>query len=197
MEAPPFGTGGEGMTLRELFRKVMVVLDEMDGNDSEGLGNFADYAEKIYEAAESCQREVAVYGVPIPSQGILPVVERNISLPEDCFRVLRVEQGEKALGFDQVREKVLLLPEGTEGDVVVWFYAYPPSITKETPLDTILTVSLAGQEAMVYGIAAMLTINDEPDLYVTYMERYNGLLTLLQQMRERNQTAKMQGGVAI
>ena len=48
---------------------------------------------------------------------------------------------------------------------------------------------------MVYGICAGLCINDEPELYSTYMQRYNGLIDSMITRKNNMVRATVVGGM--
>lgn len=180
------------MTLKKVLEKVMVALDEAE---SENLSlNMADYKNKIYECVDSCQRELAVF-----IDNILKTAEITVSggaaiLPDDCFDINALYKGERQVSYERVTEKQML---AADGSYTLRYSAYPQRVNKNTSLEYELEVSKEAQEALIYGVCAGLCINDEPELYAVYMDRYNGLCQGITERKMRYPKASVRGGVRL
>ena len=173
------------MTLKDIFNKVAVAMDEVD---------LSDYMQKIYECADSVQREIAVFALPIVKHVVLKAQWGRIELPDDCYEPLALAVGNTKIRYTSTEDGFLLCKDG-EYDLK--YNAYPTQITPKTPLSTNLDIAKEGSQAMVYGICAGLCINDEPELYSAYMDRYNGILDAIITRKNRYPYAKITGGVGL
>ena len=72
---------------------------------------------------------------------------------------------------------------------------YLVKFDENTDLQEKPQISEEAQEAMVYGICAGLCINDEPELYSTYMQRYNGLIDSMITRKNNMVRATVVGGI--
>jgi len=171
------------MTLKDIFNKVAVAMDEVD---------LSDYMQKIYECADSVQREVAVFASPIIKHVLLKAEHGRLELPANCYEPLALAVGNARIRYTNTGDGFLICKDG-EYDLK--YNAYPLKITDKTPLSTNLDITKEGAEAMVYGICAGLCINDEPELYSAYMDRYNGILDAIVSRKNRYPYAEVTGGV--
>lgn len=180
------------MTLKEVFEKVMVALDEAE---SDSLStNMEDYKNKIYDIVDSCQRELAAF-----IDNILKVTDITVTggaglLPEDCFEIRGLYNGNSQTGYERVTQGQIL---ATDGSYRLRYAAYPQRINKTTSLLYELEISREAQEALIYGVCAGLCINDEPELYSTYMDRYNGICQSITERQMKYPKARITGGVSI
>ena len=181
------------MTWEDIFNKVIVALDEAESTSLQT--NLEDYKNKIYECADSCQRELAAFASQIKKRAEVESIDGIIDLPENCYEPLGLFDSEgKRVSF-KVYEKNKL--EAEDGTYSLLFNAYPARFTKDTDLKSSPETSEEAQEALVYGTCAEICINDEPELYSIYMSRYNGLVDLIVQRREQRPTATISGGIRL
>ena len=101
--------------------------------------------------------------------------------------------------FVLIKPDILRIADGT---YYVMYNKYPTKISavqgdEESIGEIELEISKEAQEAMVYGVCALLCINDEPELYNTYMSRYTAYMTNIISRREQKPKANIRGGVAI
>ena len=173
------------MTVREMIGKVMAALDEADNEILEK--NVGDYENKIYTVIDSVQRELAAALEDIEKSAVLTVTGGEAALPEDCFTVQYLSREE-----DWVYGKTVY---GEDGACSIRYTAYPTPITRQTDPDGELEISKQAQEAMVYGVCAGLCINDEPDLYPVYLERYQSMASAILRQRQETTRGRIVGGV--
>jgi len=181
------------MTWEDIFKKVIVALDEAENGTLQT--NMADYKNKIYECADSCQRELATFVSPIIKRKMVESVNGEIALPEDCYEVLKlIGEGEKRVSFKDNGDRTV---EAESGEYIMKYNAYPKRVTDETALTEKPEISEEAQEALVYGICAGLCINDEPELYSTYVARYNGLIDAITARRNQYPRISVYGGIRL
>ena len=122
-------------------------------------------------------------------------------LPEDLYELITIMKMDYSTAdFTLVRSGIVRIPDG---EYYVMYNKYPKSISaaSDTEANAIqemeLEISKDAQEAMVYGVCALLCINDEPDLYNTYMSRYTVYMTNILNRKEQKPKCAVRGGVAI
>lgn len=186
------------MNVKEMMGKVMVALDEVTSFDL--TANLEDYRYKIYEAMDSTQRELATMVSPILTSKLIEVKGNRLVLPDDLYELITImrEDYDRA-DFRYIKPDTLLIDDGK---YYVAYNRYPQEISAtgltEAEIERIeLEINKEAQEAMVYGTCALLCINDEPDLYNTYMSRYTAYMTNIINRREQKPKASVRGGVGI
>lgn len=181
------------MTWEEVFKKVVVMLDEAESTVLKT--NMEDYKNKIYECADSCQRELAVFVSHIVKRRMTESIKGEIKLPEDCYEVLSlVDSDGNRASFEDCGEGIL---SAESGEYIMKYNAYPKRFTESTELSERPEISEEAQEAMVYGICAGLCINDEPELYSTYMARYNGMIDTIISRKNQYPRVSIKGGIRL
>lgn len=187
------------MKVKDLMGKVMVALDEAASFNF--TDNLDDYKYKIYEAIDSTQRELATICNPIFETKEVTAENGMLVLPEDLYELITIMKKDySAAEFALVRPGYVRI---SDGDYYVMYNKYPKIISaaNETEAKAIqemeLEISKDAQEAMVYGVCALLCINDEPDLYNTYMSRYTNYMTNIINRKEQKPKCIVRGGVAI
>ena len=86
------------------------------------------------------------------------------------------------------------MPDGT---YTVEYNAVPATITADT-LDTYeLQIDEDGCEALIYGVCALICINDEPDLYAIYVNSYNVAKQNIVERRQTHSFCTVSGGIDI
>lgn len=186
------------MNVKELMGKVMVALDEVTSFNL--TANLEDYRYKIYEAIDSTQRELATIVSPIIETKEIEAENGCLVLPDDLYELIAImQENYERADFKYIKPNTLLIDDGK---YFVMYNRYPtvinvPDRTEEETGQTELEISREAQEAMIYGVCALLCINDEPDLYNTYMSRYTTYMTNIINRREQKPKATIRGGVAI
>lgn len=178
------------MTIKDMIDKCLVALDEVSSaNLQENIG---DYEHKLPPIMDSVQRELAVLCRGIESEEELLTENGSAALPELCYEVQELLDEAGAPVTFACYGRRLYCPDG---NYTIRYLAYPTPITALTPGSTELEIEKDAQEAMVFGVCAGLCINDEPDLYVTYLNRYQVFINnILSRINERA-TAAIDGGV--
>ena len=186
------------MKVKDMMGKVMVALDEVTSFDL--VANLEDYRFKIYEAMDSTQRELATMASPIVETKEIIVEEGAFIFPEDLYELITImKEDYSPASFDYIRPDILRIDNGK---YYVMYNRYPKILTAtqgtaEEIGEIELEISKEAQEAMIYGTCALLCINDEPDLYNTYMSRYTAYMTNIINRKEQKPKAVVRGGVAI
>lgn len=185
------------MTINQIIEKIMVALDEVTSSNL--LANQAEYIDKIIPLIDSVQREIATVIKPIKKFSDLVSVSKKIDVPTDCYELLKVYDADmKALSYGVYNNKIYLTDESiTDGTFTLFYNKYPNTINASTVKTTELEIDKETQEALVYGVCAKLTINDEPELYNTYRDEYNTMLSNIQARAISGATARLVGGLDI
>ena len=180
------------MTLEKVLQKVMVALDEAEGNSLSA--NMTDYKTKIYECIDSCQRELAIFVNEILKREKITVIDGIRDLPLDCFEIKSLRDGNKRISYSKIPVNSITAPDGEYSLV---YAAYPQKIDETTALAYNLEISPEASEALIYGVCAGLCINDEPELYSTYMDRYGGMCRSITERKEKYPKGEITGGVRL
>lgn len=181
------------MTWEEIFKKVIVALDEAESTTLQT--NMTDYKNKIYECADSCQRELAVFVSPVIKRKLVECTDGEIKLSDDCYEVLcLINTDDRKVSFENNGDGSL---SAEDGEYIMKYNAYPKRFTDSTALTEKPEINEEAQEALVYGICAGLCINDEPELYSTYMARYNGLIDTIIARKNQYPRVKVYGGMRL
>ncbi len=175
----------------------MVALDEVSSPNL--LINEDEYIDKIFPLIDSVQREIATIAKPIKKYLDVVSINKRIDMPPDCYELLKVYDSRmKPVSFDTYGSKIFIMDDTlSDGTFTLYYNKYPDTINANTPRAIELEVSKECQEALVYGVCAGLTINDEPELYDTYMDKYNVMLANIQLRMQNGATAKLVGGLKI
>ena len=179
------------MTWETIFKKVIVALDEAESNTLQQ--NMADYKNEIYECADSCQREISAFAKEIIKYKKIKVENKRADLPDDCYEAICLfDEDDNRVSFTDLGDGRI---KTEDGSYVLKYYAYSERFDENTALQEKPQISEEAQEAMVYGICAGLCINDEPELYSTYMQRYNGLIDSMITRKNNMVRATVVGGM--
>jgi len=184
------------MTIDEVIGKAMVLLDEVTSSNL--TANAADYINKIFPSIDTIQTEIATNVKPIEKYLTVESENKRIDQPADCFQMLKVYNEDfSPIRFLHYNKKIFLIDEKEDGTFTLYYNKYPTKITNDTARTTELEIDADCQEALVYGVAANLCINDEPELYDTYIDRYNIMLANITTRMQNNTTARIVGGIRI
>ena len=186
------------MKVKEMMGKVMVALDEVTSFDL--TANLEDYRYKIYEAMDSTQEELATMVSPIFKTVKITVENGYITLPEDMYELISIlEENYNKADYTVITPEIIRI---ADGEYYITYNKHPAKIsatdgTEEEIGNMELEISREAQEAMIYGVCALLCINDEPDLYNTYMSRYTSYMSNIINRKEQRPKASIKGGVAV
>lgn len=187
------------MKVKDMIGKVMVALDEAGSFSL--TENLEDYRYKIYEAMDSTQRELATICNPIFETKEVTAENGKLILPEDLYELITIMNTDYSTAdFTLVRPGEVRI---ADGDYYIMYNRYPKKISvandaeERATQEMELEISKDAQEAMIYGVCAFLCINDEPDLYNTYMSRYTVYMTNIINRKEQKPKCSVRGGVAI
>jgi len=184
------------MNIIDIIGKIMVAMDEVE--TSSLLANSADYINKIYPLIDSIQTEIATTVKPIKKYITLDSVNKKIEEPADCYEFLKVYDTDMSpINFLHFNKTIHLIDEDEDGTFTLYYNKYPLSIDKDTPNNYQLEIDKECQEALVYGVAAGLCINDEPELYQDYAARYKEMLTNILANIQNKPVARLVGGLRI
>lgn len=179
------------MTLKDAKEKVMVALDEVESSDL--LQNVEDYENKLPDIFDSVQRELAMYCKPVEKWADMEIVNGYAGIPSDCYEFKRLYLNNKAVSFDEMDKKIY----ADDGIYKGYYYAYPSVIDEKTEDEYEFEIDADAQEAMIYGVCAGLCINDDPEAYDVYLERYNTCVANIEERKKSQAKAKIIGGVTL
>lgn len=181
------------MNINDVIGKVMVKLDEVTSSNL--LANQGDYIYKIPASIDTIQNEIATNIKPIEKYISLDSINKKIDIPVDCFKLLKVYDTDLSPVNFLIHNNKIHLDE--DGAFTLYYNKYPEKITNDTPNTTELEIDKDCQEALVYGVAAELCINDEPELYDTYFDRYQNMLATIIARMQSETTARIVGGLRL
>lgn len=181
------------MDLNEVMGKIMVALDEVSSFNL--TADMGDYEFKMYEAIDSTQRELACLCSPIEKVSNLTAQDGVLVLPDDLYELLGIyDHNYKRVGFKKIERDKVLIDDGT---YIVKFNRYPTAINNSTPLSFELEIDKDAQEALIYGVCALLCINDDPEAYNTYIGRYTAYINSILSRKALRPNIVIEGGVDI
>lgn len=170
------------MTISEARDKVLHLFDDETTT--------TDYEARIYAMMDSVQTEILSTVKPVKKMADVTAIDGVITLPENCFEVVSVLTDELApVAKRDIGDNRLQV--GADGGYKLEYYAYAPPITG---LDSEFSISQECQEALIYGVAAALTIDES--MYDVYNAKYNNMLANIYNRRaERAHVTIMKRGV--
>lgn len=171
------------MTLKTVKDKILALLDESAGSDILPL---------LYKQIDSVQREIACLVKELERVTKITVTEKQLVIPETygLYEIIRVTD---EAGCDQSYMYIngtLYIPNGT---YYLFYNIYPDTITETTPDNTPMQISDECCEALVYGVATALSL-DDVSLYDTLLSKYNNILVNIQNRVFQNTIADVKGG---
>lgn len=179
------------MTYKDAKEKVMVALDDVESSDL--LQNIEDYKNKLPDIFDSVQREIAVFYKPIEKYEQIIVNNGIANVPNDCYEFKRLYKGIVPISFKELNKKIY----AEDGEYTAYYYAYPTVIDSETEEDFEFEISPDAQEAMIYGVCAGLCINDDPEAYDVYLEKYNNYIANIENRKNTEPKIRIVGGIRI
>ena len=180
------------MNLLEAMGKVMVNLDEVSSKDL--TADMVDYENRIYEVFDSVQKEIAVISQSIiKKENFTTNGNGEFTIPDLCINIIGVSDlNNRNLKYTEIGNTIYDLPVNSE--VLIKYVSYPEKIDFDTPKTYEFEIPVIFQEPMIYGVCAGLCINDEPELYTTYLDRYN---VYMSNLLTQNKKANILGGVKL
>lgn len=183
------------MTVIDVVGKVMVIMDEVTSTNL--TANSADYINKIYPLIDTVQKEI-IKVKPIKKYLTIESVNKRIDEPADCYEFLKVYDTDMTpINYLHYNKKIFMIDADEDGTFTLYYNKYPEKIDGSTLDSYELEIDKECQEALVYGVAAGLSINDEPDLYKIYDDKYNSELAKISARMQNNTTARLVGGLRI
>lgn len=179
------------LTLGEAKRKIMIELDE--SGESSVLENIEDYEVKLPDIFNTVQRELAMFCKPV-EKIVKIVVENGFCVkPDDCYVVKAVCRGNERVSFRVVANRIIT----DDGEYEMVYESLPENIDESTEDDYEFEIDEDCQEAMIHGVCAQICINDEPELYQTYFERYNLAIANITDKWNKSSKLSFSGGVCL
>ena len=177
------------MTLGEAKRKIMIELDE--SGEGSALENINDYAVKLPDIFNTVIKELAMFCKPVEKVMDIVVEDGYYTKPEDCYVVKAIYKNNKRATFSIVADRIII----DNGEYKMLYEALPANIDEETDDEYEFEIDVDCQEAMIHGVCAQLCINDEPELYQTYFERYNLAIANINDKLNKSSKLTFVGGV--
>lgn len=167
----------------------MIELDE--SGEGSALENIADYAVKLPDIFNTVQKELAMFCKPIEKIATITVENGYVTKPEDCYNVKYIAKYGVKRDFRIVANRIV----ADDGEYEMVYEALPQNIDDMTPDDYEFEIDVDCQEAMIHGVCAQICINDEPELYQTYFERYNLAIANINDKLNKSSKLSFSGGV--
>lgn len=177
------------MTLGEAKRKIMIELDE--SGEGSALENINDYAVKLPDIFNTVIKELAMFCKPVEKVMDIVVEDGYYTKPEDCYVVKAIYKDNKRITFSIVADRIIT----DNGEYKMLYEALPDNIDENTDDDYEFEIDVDCQEAMIHGVCAQICINDEPELYQTYFERYNLAIANINDKLNKSSKLTFVGGV--
>ena len=177
------------MTLGEAKRKIMIELDE--SGEGSALENINDYAVKLPDIFNTVQKELAMFCKPVEKVIDIEVENNYYVEPDDCYVVKAIYKGTERMTFARVADVIKI----DNGIYKMVYEAIPANIDENTEDDYEFEIDVDCQEAMIHGVCAQICINDEPELYQTYFERYNLAIANINDKLNKSTKLTFVGGV--
>jgi len=129
---------------------------------------------------------VALYSATFPLDSDVPLYDDYIAktLPADFYNIDYILTGDNndyrpLIDFVVEGRTILMIPFNTNGEVRVFYWAYPTAIS-DTTLDTItLDIEDDAIDALVYGVALELVDETSSELYQRIKSKYDFYLSTL------------------
>lgn len=179
------------MTLEEAKRKVMIELDE--SGEITVLENIDDYIAKLPDIINTVQKELAMFCKEIETESNITIANGYANKPTDCYIVNALVQDDTECDFRELGRRIY----AENGDYTLRYQKLPDDIDDTTPDTYEFEIDKDAQEAMIHGICAQICINDEPELYQTYFERYNLAIANIQDKMAKTTKLRFSGGVSL
>ena len=181
--------GVNNLTLEEAKRKIMIELDE--SGEASALENITDYEVKLPDIINTVQKELAMFCKPVEKIATITVENGYAMKPEDCYNVKYIAKYGVKRDFRIVANRIV----ADDGEYEMVYEALPQNIDDMTPDDYEFEIDVDCQEAMIHGVCAQICINDEPELYQTYFERYNLAIANINDKLNKSSKLSFSGGV--
>lgn len=185
------------MTLKDMKQKALRLIEEIA--EGEKLTNDPDIEEKINDVINQIQFELARIKKKLVHEE-QEVVEGQILdlLSIENFyqlKVIRMTDEDGDAGSYELMDNLVMF--NNTGTAHIFYYVYPPAITKETTDDYKFELTMDVLEIMPYGIAADLLKSDVSTSYGSvYAQRYEDLKQLLDP-RHALASISFEGGVDV
>lgn len=167
----------------------MIELDESGENSA--LENITDYAVKLPDIFNTVQKELAMFCKPIEKIMNIKVENGYCLKPVDCYTVKYITKNGKRQNFNVIADRIV----AENGEYEMLYEVIPQNIDENTDDDYEFEIDVDCQEAMIHGVCAQICINDEPELYQTYFERYNLAIANINDKLNKSSKLSFSGGV--
>ena len=180
------------MNILQVKQKVMAYLDEIDSPSL--LANIGDYINKMYPIIDSVQKELAFMVCPVKKEQEVTAESGELALPDDLYEItgIKGEDGGTLTLYYRDNRTLKNVPDGT---YTVSYNAIPATIAAGTPDTYQLEIDEEGCEALIYGVCALICINDEPDLYVIYKNNYDIKCQNIIERKQSHSFVTITGGI--
>ena len=182
------------MNIGEVKVKVLAMLDEIDSANL--TQNIGDYINKMYPIIDSVQKELAFLVCPVKKYAVVAASEGELTFPADLYELSRLTDanGNTVTVNYKSNKELRDIPDGYYS---IEYNAIPATIDALTPDEYNLEIDEDGCEALIYGVCAGICINDEPELYAIYVNKYNECKQNIVQRRQGHTFVTVSGGIAL
>ena len=192
------GAANEAMqilaTAGRAFRKCTVLEQPGDAGTEEETENGAETpAEESTGAGTETEGEAAEGAEPDSRERLGSWIAYDLKgITGDFYALdeIRLDDGESYEAFTDYRMEgdcILLLPFAQKGRFRVWYEAYPPKVTKDTPADFLLDLHPEELNMIALYMAGQLYKDDDISIAQIYMNEW---LTWLEELKESAKKAK-------
>lgn len=182
------------MTIYDVKVKVLAMLDEIDSSTL--LQNIGDYINKMYPIIDSVQKELAFMVCPVKRFAVVTAEDGELTFPSDLYELTKLTDANGntiTLNYKSNKE----LRNVPDGLYSIEYNGIPATITADVSDDYALEIDEEGCEALIYGVCAGICINDEPELYAIYVNKYNESKQNIVQRKQSHTFVTVSGGLDI
>lgn len=174
------------MKLKEAKEKILGLIDEPQDNEINQL---------LTKQIDSVQREIACMVKELKREEKINVVNGRHELSEgiNVYEATKLEDEKGRIANFILKGSTIF---AKDGEYLFYYNAYPKKITNESDENEELEISEECCEALIYGVAAALCM-DDAGMYDTFLSKYSNMLINIQNRGIRNIAADIKGGFLI
>lgn len=158
------------MTLQEVLKKVLTLIEEYDKKNETNFTNDPDIENKIRECIDNIQVELSTIKRIKTVEEFDTTATNEMDIPEDLYKIDKV----KECNFE-VLGNTIIFDSNYKGIVHIYYDKYPQKINADTPLTRKLEISRDAVECLIFGVASDILKADVSANYSVYEYKYQEL----------------------
>lgn len=154
------------MTIAEAHDRILYMLGEPDDT--------TDYDSSMYGYMDSIQREICTEIIPLRKSKSVTAVGGTYTIPADVYEITGFYDSDyKRVSYKRFDQETILIDAGT---YTMTYNAYPAVITSAS---TSFDISIPAQDALLYGVCAMICTAEDDARYSEFQNKCINKLTNL------------------